>query len=142
MTRGPARTPIVQRLLRRTVKDGDCWLVVSTLQANGYAAVYTPGPPEARLMAHRVVFEHFRGAITDGLEIDHLCQRRNCINPAHLEPVTHAENLRRASDRLWATRETCARGHPLPEAGIRRDRNGRPRCATCYRENNRKKATA
>lgn len=43
-----------------------------------------------RLKALQVV-----GAITHGLELDHLCRVRRCINPAHLEPVTHAENTRR-----------------------------------------------
>ena len=46
--------------------------------------------------AHRVFWERERGPIPDGLELDHLCEQRDCVNVDHLEPVTHAENTRRA----------------------------------------------
>lgn len=48
--------------------------------------------------AHRVSYETLRGPIPEGMQIDHLCRVRNCINPAHLEVVTQAENTARA----WA----------------------------------------
>jgi hypothetical protein len=46
-------------------------------------------------LAHRRVYERLVGPIEKGLELDHLCRNRPCINPDHLEPVTHAENCRR-----------------------------------------------
>lgn len=46
--------------------------------------------------AHRIAYKLFVGEIPEGLEIDHLCRVRHCVNPNHLEPVTHAENMRRA----------------------------------------------
>lgn len=46
--------------------------------------------------AHRVAYERVYGPIAEGLELDHLCRQRDCVNPDHCEPVTHAENTRRA----------------------------------------------
>jgi hypothetical protein len=45
--------------------------------------------------AHRVVYETLAGPVPDGLELDHLCRQKACVNPQHLEPVTHRENMRR-----------------------------------------------
>lgn len=46
--------------------------------------------------AHRIAYELANGPIPPGLDIDHLCMVRGCVNPAHLEPVTRSENVRRA----------------------------------------------
>lgn len=72
-----------------------CWLWTSNLADTGYGRFYYRG--KLRL-AHRFVYEHFRGAITCGLELDHLCRNRNCVRPDHLEPVTHQENMRRGME--------------------------------------------
>lgn len=60
-------------------------------------------------LVHRVMYENFVGEIPTGMELDHLCKTRQCINPAHLEPVTHVENMRRAG------LTGCKRGHDLTE---------------------------
>lgn len=69
-----------------------CWIWNGAPKNHGYCMV---GEASRRRYAHRVIYERFLGAIPDGLHIDHLCRVRNCVNPAHLEPVTIAENNRR-----------------------------------------------
>lgn len=74
-----------------------CWLWTGTLSMKGYGRFNVTDRNNAA--AHRFAYESFVGPIPDGLEIDHLCSVRRCVNPAHLEPVTHAENLRRGAER-------------------------------------------
>ena len=52
--------------------------------------------------AHRVMYEMLVGPIPEGMELDHLCRFKACVNPAHLQPVTHAENVRRTPRELFA----------------------------------------
>ena len=82
-----------------------CWLWTGTRNAAGYGVIvwgtkcYKP---------HRLIYEWASGApVADGLEVDHLCRCRGCCNPAHLEAVTKAENLRRRQ---------CRDAAPLPFA--------------------------
>lgn len=77
--------------------------------------------------AHRASYELFVGPIPDGLQIDHLCVNRRCVNPRHLEPVTGAENMRRVAER----RTHCKHGHEFtPENTYDRPASGR-QCRAC-----------
>lgn len=62
--------------------------------------------------AHRAVYEILVGKIPDGLQIDHLCRNRGCVNPLHLEPVTREENLSR-SPLTNRGKMVCKNGHAL-----------------------------
>lgn len=72
--------------------DTGCWIWLRARYTTGYGRAWVDG---RRRPAHRVVFERYCGVIGDGLELDHLCETPLCVNPSHLEPVTHAENIRR-----------------------------------------------
>lgn len=73
-----------------------CWNWTGRLNRNGYGQVYMNGQYQ---MVHRVVYRKFRGNIGDK-ELDHICCNRRCCNPAHLEPVTTKENLKRRDRRM------------------------------------------
>ena len=87
---------IRQRLLSKiTVDPAGCWVWTGSLYgASQYGAIYMG--KERYRRAHRVSYEIFVGELRPGLCIDHLCRNKRCVNPAHLEQVTQAENVRRA----------------------------------------------
>ena len=105
-----------------------CWLWTGALTDKGYARIRGASKP---VKAHRLSYELARGPIPDGLELDHLCRVRCCVNPAHLEPVTHAENVRRsiaaignpgalAGSAVQRAKTHCPSGHEYNEANTYR----------------------
>lgn len=108
------------------VDDNGCWLWTGWKHNSGYGYVNLwPGPAPIRV--HRYVYEQLIGPIPDGLVLDHLCRVRHCVNPAHLEPVTRGENVRRGA----AVRDTCKNGHPWTGDV---DHRGHRKCLACRRE--------
>lgn len=110
---------------------GNCWVWLAST-AKGYGNIRTEA---GNRYAHRLAYELLLAPIPEGLHIDHRCRRPRCVNPAHLEPVTNAENARRANAGLMQARKThCKQGHPYDEENtvIRADGTGRA-CRECHR---------
>jgi HNH endonuclease len=112
-----------------------CWVWKRSVTPSGYGHLRDSGRMQ---YAHRVYYERSRGVIPAGLQLDHLCRNRRCVNPEHLEPVTGHENTLRG-DTIAARRKAqthCIRGHPFDEANT--IRRGRMRaCRECQRRANR-----
>jgi hypothetical protein len=137
----PTPTPPSVRFWRRIdTSDPDaCWLWPGTSAGTkGRYGTFQPGTraSDPKVYAHRFAYEDKVGPIPEGLEIDHLCRVRLCVNPAHLEPVTKQENDRRK--RLTV----CARGHDLTlDENCQWDAKGRRRgCLLCNRQTSREYA--
>lgn len=71
-----------------------CWLWVGAKSRGGYGRVGVPGQRRTA-QAHRMYFEREHGPVAAGLDLDHLCRNRGCVNPSHLEPVPRRVNARR-----------------------------------------------
>lgn len=74
-----------------------CWNWQLKIDQRGYGVVRREGRVVGNVRAHRWVYEQVVGPISEGMVLDHRCRNRRCVNPAHLEPVTHVENCRRGA---------------------------------------------
>jgi hypothetical protein len=138
MTRPWAEEIRLQKYFNKIVV-GDCWEWTGTKSWNGYGQVWTGTRTE---YAHRVLYEVLVGEIPEGLQLDHLCRNRACVNPEHLEPVTQQENIRRgesgkAGGERQRSKTHCPKGHEYASDNTYHWK-GHRQCRTCGRANWRK----
>jgi hypothetical protein len=119
-----------------------CWLWIGSYDSNGYGRFWITADG-GHTQAHIVSYERKYGPVPEGLELDHKCRVRCCVNPDHVEPVTHLENVRRGeSKRVTIARHKltthCPRGHPYDETNTIWKNRGLGHvsrgCRTCRRQ--------
>lgn len=107
---------LLERIEGRYIPDPNsgCWLWTHSLR-NGYGAIgenQVNGIKGKTKYVHRILYEKYKGPIPIGYELDHKCRIRSCVNPDHLEAVSHLENVRRGNAG-WhnAIKTHCPKGH-------------------------------
>lgn len=116
-----------------------CWLWLAYTDG-GYGRF---GWARSVWLAHRVAYTSLVGPVVPPLQLDHLCRVRQCVNPLHLEPVTHEENMRRGNYRLGGEKTAaakraithCPRGHQYAGDNLYvMPATGHRRCRQCARK--------
>lgn len=126
---------ISARFWSKVDKTGACWLWTAHVHRSGYGAFWDG---DRQVWAHRYSYQEAKGAVPDGLVLDHLCRTRACVRPDHLEAVTQKVNCERG---LNASKTHCPQGHPYAGGNLYVYPDGSRRCRTCQqaRDNRRKK---
>lgn len=121
-------------LMKVEVAETGCWEWTAA-RRYGYGAFRVGNKME---QAHRVAYRFWVGVIPAGCEIDHLCRNQGCVNPAHLEAVTHQENMRRGESPVarQAKKTHCPQGHPYSGTNLVLD-GGHRKCRICSNERTR-----
>lgn len=96
---GALPAPLSQRLWSKTQVGPSCWDWLGAANSDGYPVLWDG---KRLTYAHRIAYEMVIGPVPEGFDVDHTCFNRRCVNPAHLEAVTHLVNVRRAWDRKRA----------------------------------------
>lgn len=126
----PKWEPVEPRIWTHVEPTGFCWEWTGRVETTGYGKFSYRG---AQVLAHRFVYELLVGPIPSGMQIDHLCHNRACVNPDHLEPVSARINqLRSMSPSGQNVRKThCPKGHPYDEENTYVTPNGGRQCRAC-----------
>jgi len=124
--------PQIDRFLPKVFVDWNtnCWEWRASLNNKGYGVLGVRGSKVG--LAHRFAYEHYIGPIPVGFDLDHLCKNTRCVNPHHLEPVTHRINLLRGKgfSAVNAAKTHCPHGHEYtPENTYTYD--GDRECRSC-----------
>lgn len=151
MKPGPKRISILERFLQKIVVNPDgCWHWTGMIDPKtGYGVLGAGGYCGKPVYVHRLAYETWIGSIPEGFTVDHQCHNvsrdcrggpsclhRRCVNPEHLEAVTHKTNLARgkAPAAIAVRTGMCKRGHPFTTSSTQIKKNGARQCKICQAE--------
>lgn len=135
----PAKMTVEQQVEKYIYREPNsgCWIWTASLCADGYGKARNSSFPSETL-AHRLSWLYYKGSLPRFMEIDHKCRVRCCVNPSHMEVVSHAVNVLRgirSPERHRNGRKThCKRGHELSGENLYIDRytaKTTRQCRTC-----------
>lgn len=133
---------LAEKLLLNSARDGDCLRWQRSHSRTGYGRIRHEGRQRE---AHILAYELWVGPIPEGHELDHVwrlgCRFKDCLEPRHLQAVSHGENMGRIADRI----SECPHGHAYtPENTIYETQRGRKAryCKTCRNGRKRKQVAA
>lgn len=147
----PRQCGVEWHLTRYRENENGCWIWQGPVDVFGYGKAKDEN--HRALSAHLLFYRHHVGPVPGGLELDHTCHtndlncpgelgcpHRLCVNPAHLEPVTHAENVARGRKHLRVGDLCRGIGRHLitQESDIRVKSGGVRVCLACYESNKRR----
>jgi hypothetical protein len=135
-----ANWPPVHRFFHQMkIADSGCWEWTGS-KRRGYGRFRVKGKT---IPAHRFAWAYFNFRdFPEGLEPDHLCKNRGCVNPDHIQPVTHLENIQRAEtciSTLNAAKTHCRYGHPLSGQNLYKPGRGGRVCRICRKATDHRK---
>lgn len=115
--------------------ETNCWNWIGS-RSGRYSDFYLDNK---KMAAHRLMYFIFNFELDDSLSIDHLCRNTHCVNPKHLEQVTHRENVLRGvgPTAINSKKDACKNGHKFSGEKIRVFKNSR-KCLTCKSDYDRK----
>jgi hypothetical protein len=130
---------MLERFCSKIEITPNCWIWKAQKNLNGYGR-FRVCTSISQFFAHRLSYIIHRGEIADGLQIDHLCRNRACVNPWHMEVVTGRTNTLRSFNiaAINARKTHCKNGHPFDQENTYRERKtGNRRCRICAAESDK-----